>query len=171
MKNRCILVLFLSPLALLAGEADSLFEKALAGDSGKATFIEVIPRLEALAKASGTEEEKARCVRLLQRARFYAGVAGDPGVLGADSAEDEALHRRIAAGRTRFETLLAARWERQEGRLKEVAERWVTKEGVPRPVADAALQRMQAQFRRKGSVDPSQLEKELLAWALNKLVK
>ena len=89
----------------------------------------------------------------------------------APPAEEQALRRRIAAGEARYEALLTTRWRRQEGRLKRIADRWVAEEGVPRTVADAALKRLQTQFRQKGSVNPGQLEKEMLQWALNKLTE
>lgn len=169
--SRRILALLLPAFALVAGEAEKVFGRAQASDSGAATFAKAVPRLAALAKAAGTEEAKARCLRLLALARFYAGESTDDGVLSADPAEERPLLRRIAAGRARYETLLATRWQRQEGRLKKVADRWVAQENVPRAVADAAMKCMQTRFRQRGSVDPSQLEKELLEWALNKLTE
>ncbi|MCK5803841.1 MAG: hypothetical protein KAI66_13455 [Lentisphaeria bacterium] len=109
---------------------------------------------------------KILAILLLSMSPLLAGESK-----GADSAEEQALRRRIAAGQARYEALLATRWGRQEARLKKVADRWVTEENVPRAVADAALKRMQTRFRQKGSADQSKLEKELLQWALNKLVE
>jgi len=169
--SRRVLALLLPAFALVAGEAEDVFRGARPGDSDTATFAKAVPKLEALAEATRTGEEKTRCLRLLALARFYAGEKIDAETLPAESAEERALLRRIAAGRARYETLLATRWQRQEARLKTIADRWVAQEGVPRAVADAAMERTQTRFRLEGSATPGQLEKELLKWALNKLTE